>query len=76
MSLFNRKKKPMNPPATALPAGHQATVEIVAHHNASQEVKQEAKAANKSINELLERNHFIVNIVVGAVGTPKEKANG
>ena len=72
MSLFKRKKQPVKLPEPALPAGHQATVEIVAHHNASAKVKEEAKQANQSINNLLERNHFIVNIVVGAVGKPKK----
>ena len=75
MSIFNRDKKPVELPKPALPPGHQATVEIVAHHNASTEVKKEAKEANKTINELLERNHFVVNIVVEAVGTPKKQGS-
>lgn len=71
MSVFNRNKKKNMVPT--LPPEHQASIEIVAHHTASNEVKKEAKNASKSINNLLERNNFTVSIVVGALGRPKPK---
>lgn len=69
MGLFNRKTtQPVKP---TLPPEHQASIEIVAHKNASHEVVEEARKASESINNLLERNHFTVSIVVGAIGKPK-----
>lgn len=72
MAWFRKKITPEQI-APALPPEHQASIEIVAHKNASAEVQKEAIIANKTINNLLERNGFTVNIVVGAIGTPKTK---
>lgn len=69
MKLWNRTPKPKIEPT--LPPEHQASIEIVAHQEASEEVKKEARVASKTINGLLERNGFTVNIVVGAIGKPK-----
>lgn len=70
---WQKSKKPVEP---VLPIEHQASIEIVAHKDAAEEVKQEAMQASQHINGLLERNGFTVNIVVGAIGTPKTAKRG
>lgn len=56
-----------------LPVEQKTSIEIVAHKNAKQEVVEEAYKANEQLQQLLERNGFTVNIVVGAIGKPKLK---
>lgn len=75
MSFLDRfqKSKNIKRVVPKLPPEHQASIEIVAHQNASHEVQQQAVKASKTINKMLERNHFTVSIVVGALGRPKPK---
>lgn len=75
MSFLDRfqKSKSTKRIVPELPSEHQASIEIVAHQNASHEVQEEARNANKSINKMLERNNFTVSIVVGALGQPNRK---
>lgn len=66
MNWFNKKQPDKLEPQ--LPPEHQASIEIVAHKNASQEVTEEAKRANEVVQDLFKRNHFTVKIYVGTGG--------
>lgn len=61
---------------TGLPAEHQASIEIVAHKDASKEAIAEAKKANAIVQDVFKRNHFTVKIYVaigGEIKKPKRK---
>lgn len=68
------KKKPEEKELkSVLPPEHQASIEIVAHKNASHNVKSQADEANAHLKELLEDNHFTLKIYLAAGGKPKAR---
>lgn len=77
MKWFKRKQPevPTTPEnrLEALPAEHKTSIEIVAHKNASQAVVEQAKKAQKHLDELLEENGFTLKIYLAAGGKPRKK---
>ena len=71
MSWFKKKTPEVIVPS--LPPEHRASIEIVAHKDASKEVAEEAKRANEVVQDLFRRNHFTVKIYVAAGGGIKSK---
>lgn len=68
MNWIKRVKKPIK----ELPT-HQSSIEIVTHHEATEETIKEAKQANEVLKNLLNENGFTLKIVLAAAGRPKPK---
>lgn len=55
------KRKPVLPE-------HKSSIEITTHKDATKEVVEQAKQANKNLKEMLEENHFTLTIVLALTG--------
>lgn len=69
MAWFNRNKTPKGDTEKS----HDHRVEVVVHQNATKEVVEEAKTANKMLNTLLLDNGFTLKIYLAAGGRTKKK---
>lgn len=69
MGLF-RKKEPVSEEQ------HDKRVEVVVSKEANKKVVDMAQKANKTLNDLLEHNHFHIKIYVAAGGSPKKAKKG
>lgn len=49
-----------------------SSIEIVAHKDASKEVVKKAKEANENLKDLLEENHFTMNVVLALSGKKRK----
>lgn len=67
MGLFNRKPKTQADPI------EDTRVEVVVSKEANQEMFDKAKKASRTLNELLEANHFTIKIYKAAGGKTKTR---
>jgi hypothetical protein len=66
MGLFKRNKIPNQE------VQHDNRVEVVVHKEATKKVVNQAKAANKQLNLLLQQNGFTIKIFLAAGGKTKK----
>lgn len=64
MRLFWKKHQQEDKERLTFTDKHNSAIEIVAHKNATDEVKADIDDANARLREIFENNHFVVKVLV------------